>query len=119
MISAQKQTKKTNSNLTNLTTNTKDEKEVSNLKVLTNIEEIRDFMDYTENCLNMIKTLKMPPEEEIEDMKINLPEYMTKKKKLAIFDLDETLIHCELKDMNKADNIIAIKLPNGKKAKVS
>lgn len=121
LISAQEKTNKKSSVLENLNikANIKNEKEVSNLKILTNIEEVRDFMDYTENCLHLIKTINVPPESEIEDLKIDLPEYMTKSKKLAIFDLDETLVHCELKNPNSADNIIAIKLPNGKKAKVS
>lgn len=91
---------------------------MSSLKTLTNIEEIRDFMDYTENCLKMILSLKKPKEFEIDKMKLDLPEYMTVKKKLAIFDLDETLVHCELKNPKAADKIISIKLPNGSKAKV-
>ncbi len=91
---------------------------MSSLKTLTNIEEIRDFMDYTENCLKMILSLKKPKESEIDKMKLDLPEYMTVKKKLAIFDLDETLVHCELKNPKVADKIISIKLPNGSKAKV-
>lgn len=84
---------------------------------LTNIEEIKDFYDYTENCLHLISQLKMPNFEEIKDLQIELPEKLLKKK-LAIFDLDETLIHCELKNPQKADKIITIKLTNGQKARV-
>ena len=90
----------------------------SSLKSLTNIEEIRDFMEYTENCLKLISTLEKPSEFDIEDLKLELPEYMTTKKKLAIFDLDETLVHCELKNIKEAEKIISIKLPNGGKEKV-
>jgi len=88
------------------------------LKTLTNIEEIIDFMDYTENCLKLICSLKKPVEEEIKHLFMDLPEYMTKKKKLAIFDLDETLIHCELKNPKDAQKRIKIKLPNGGTAKI-
>ncbi len=110
LITAQAQSNKITQNDEN--------KDMSSLKTLTNIEEIRDFMDYTENCLKMILSLKKPKEAEIEKMKLDLPDYMTVKKKLAIFDLDETLVHCELKNPKVADKIISIKLPNGSKAKV-
>ena len=89
------------------------------VKSLTNIEEIRDFYDYTENCLKLISTLKRPNSSEIEGMKINLPEELTITKKLVIFDLDETLIHCELKNLSAADKIIDVKMPSGKEVKVS
>jgi len=101
-----------------ITTVTSNYNNENNLKSLTNIEEIKDFMDYTENCLKLISTLVMPSELEIDDLKLNLPEYMTMKKKLAIFDLDETLVHCELENIKSAEKIINIKLPNGGKAKV-
>lgn len=60
----------------------------------------------------------MPSLEEIEPLRLDLPEKLLKKK-LAIFDLDETLIHCELKNPQKAEKLITIKLPNGTKARVS
>lgn len=88
------------------------------IKNLTNIEEIHDFYDYTENCLIMVSKMKMPSEQEIEHLKLDLPESLTKKK-LAIFDLDETLVHCELKNPQNAQQAITIKLPNGKNARVS
>jgi hypothetical protein len=89
------------------------------VKSLTNIEEIRDFYDYTENCLKLISTLKRPNSSDIESMKINLPEELTVTKKLVIFDLDETLIHCELKNISEADKVIDVKMPSGKEVKVS
>ncbi len=88
------------------------------LKSLTNIEEIRDFYDYTENCLKLITTIIKPKLNEIEHMLIELPEKLTIKKKLAVFDLDETLIHCELKKIETADKIIQVKMPSGKEVKV-
>ena len=84
---------------------------------LTNIEEIKDYYEYTENCLQVISSLLKPSDEKIEELKLDLPEKFLKKK-LAIFDLDETLIHCELKNPLKAEKIITIKLPNGNKTRV-
>lgn len=84
---------------------------LSNVSDLSDIEEIRDFKDYTINCLKLISTLRKPKENEIEDMKFDIPDF-TKKKKLAIFDLDETLIHCEIKNPEKAEKIITLNLPN-------
>lgn len=88
------------------------------LQKLTNIEEIQDFYDYTENCLLLISKLAVPPLKEIESLQVDLPPKLLTKK-LAIFDLDETLIHCDLKNPMKADERITIKLPNGKTERVS
>lgn len=88
------------------------------IKQLTSIEEIKDYYEYTENCLRVIAKLEIPEEKEIEHLKFELPEKLTKKK-LAVFDLDETLIHCELKEPQKAEKLITITLPNMKKARVS
>jgi hypothetical protein len=98
--------------------NAKDEDRID-LQNLTNIEEIQDFYDFTENCLIMISKLTVPPLKEIESLQLDLPEKLVNNKKLAIFDLDETLIHCELKNPKKADYPLTIKLPNGKSERVS
>ena len=76
-------------------------------------------MEFTENCLKLVMSLKKPTDREIEDLKIDLPFDFSKKTKLAIFDLDETLVHCELKKPKTAEKLIQVKLPNGGKAKVS
>ena len=39
-------------------------------------------------------------------------------KKLAIFDLDETLIHCKKTEIEEADCMVTITLPSGKQTKV-
>lgn len=94
-----------------------DADEKIDIQKLTNIEEIKDYYEYTENCLQLISKLEMPPLEEIAHLQLDLPEKLLKKK-LAIFDLDETLIHCELKKPQNAEKLITIKLPNGNKARV-
>ena len=61
--------------------------------------------------------LKPAEQEEIDSRKVDLPSHLLKKK-IAIFDLDETLIRCETKNIEKADRIITIKLPSGQKARI-
>jgi hypothetical protein len=100
--------------LSNIVTQLDEKYDIQNL---TNIEEIKDYYEYTENCLQLIAKLKMPSINELEPLMLDLPEKLLKKK-LAIFDLDETLIHCELKNPQKAEKLITIKLPNGTKARV-
>lgn len=88
------------------------------LKNFTSIEEIKDFYEYTENCLKMIPELGPPPnEEELMNHYVELPEKLLNKK-LIVFDLDETLIHCELKNIEKADMTITVSL-NNKKIRVN
>ena len=62
---------------------------------LTNMEMISDFYEYTENCMKLItdlipkdkQSVKIPPRN------FNFEDNL-QRKKIAIFDLDETLIHC-------------------------
>ena len=59
------------------------------------MEIISDFYEYTENCMKLICDLepkekqknKIPSKTFIFNNNIN-------RKKIAVFDLDETLIHC-------------------------
>jgi hypothetical protein len=91
------------------------------VKNLTNIQEIKDFYEYTEECMKRIVKLNVPSLDEIEHLRFNLPNHIEeqlKTKKLAIFDLDETLIHCEIKDPAQGQVKIKVKLPSGQRAKV-
>lgn len=91
------------------------------MKSLTNTEEIKDFYENTEECLKRIAKLKVVPEKEIEHLKVRLPfdkEFNIEKKKLAVFDLDETLVHCEIKKPSKGEVQINVKIPSGAITKV-
>jgi hypothetical protein len=91
------------------------------MKTLTNTEEIKDFYEYTEECMKRIIKLKIPSEEEIEHLFINLPQNIIEElefKKLAIFDLDETLVHCEIKNPKKGEVMLKVNLPNGSSSTV-
>ena len=91
------------------------------LKSLTNTEEIKDFYENTEECLKRIAKLKVVPENEIEHLKVHLPfekEFNIEKKKLAVFDLDETLVHCEIKNPSKGEVQINVRIPSGAMTKV-
>ena len=93
------------------------------MQKITNIQEISDFNEYTYNCMELIDEMnsldilnlnKYPITKERE---IILP-FVDKigrgkgQKRLAIFDLDETLIHCELNPDNSAQTKIEVVLPN-------
>ena len=104
----------------NITKNTEEINTNDNqVQKLTNTEEIKDFNEYTEECLKRIIKLKVPSNDEIKDLLFDLPfENELINKKLAIFDLDETLIHCEARKPSKAQKQIMCNLPNGGQAKV-
>ena len=100
-----------------------EESKKEEMKGMTNIQEITDFNQYTKNCMELIDEMnskgaldlsKYPITKERE---VNLPfvnEIGKGKKRLAIFDLDETLIHCELNPENESQTTINVVLPNKK-----
>ena len=108
----------------------KDENEGNNnqkedVKKMTNIQEISDFYEYTKNCMHLIsemasqKALNLDKYPLSKEQYINLP-FINQvgigkdKKRLAIFDLDETLIHCELNPEKVSQTTIDVMLPNKK-----
>ena len=84
----------------------------------TNTEEILDFNQYNKECLEQIKKIKYVPDSFIEKYQVSYKLDKTKYKKLVIFDLDETLAHCEKSDLNLTEHIVNINLPSGKTTKV-
>jgi hypothetical protein len=93
----------------------KEEERCVMIKSLTNTEDIKDFYIDTEECLKRISKIKVTGMNEIEHLKIDLhfEEEFKKGKKLAVFDLDETLVHCEIKKPNKGEYQIQVKIPSG------
>lgn len=82
---------------------------------MTNIQEIHNFHEYTEHCMEIIAKMEIPDISTLTKQFVTLPfekevGFGKGKKRLAIFDLDETLIHCELYDINSAQKKIQIKM---------
>ncbi len=88
------------------------------IKSLSNTEEINDFYEFNENCYQVIDDII--PINNIPLPKISFPFFkdVPSKKKIAIFDLDETLAHSEFKNIEKAQNIITVKPPSRKEVKI-
>ena len=57
--------------------------------------------------------------DEINKRLVNLPEYEKGKKQTLIFDLDETLIHCNTSGMGRTDVTLPIIFPSGEKLDAS
>ena len=83
-----------------------------------------DYLKYTLNCMDLILDINMDKQSRIKN-KINFNFQKLKKKsikkKIALFDLDETLVHCtgDIKTTKeKYQNIIEIKLPGRQEIKV-
>ncbi len=77
-----------------------------------NTNDKKDFFEYTEECFNLSSKVVIPTKEEIKDYLIELPflnEMRKQKKKLAVWDLDETLIHCNQDEPDKADIQLIVK----------
>jgi hypothetical protein len=63
---------------------------------------------------------ELPTKEELDSISVILPfEEEIKNKKIAIFDLDETLFHCNIKKPKKAEMQIMINVPSGAKVQVN
>ena len=83
-----------------------------------NKEKIENFYEYLELCLETIIDLDIKSQPRCKsEINFNFPKHM-KNKKIALFDLDETLIHCvgEIKPglELKYDHKIEVNLPNRK-----
>jgi len=81
-----------------------------------------DYLKYTLNCMELIIEIDMDKQPRLKNkINFNFPKPKKKngiKKKIALFDLDETLVHCtgDIKvKKEKYQNVIEIKLP-GKQA---
>ena len=82
-----------------------------------------DYKEYTFNCLELILDLEKEKKEEVTSkINFNFTGDELKKKKIALFDIDETLIHCTGNVKTKGNiphqKEIYIALPNNQKVKV-
>jgi Dullard-like phosphatase family protein len=86
---------------------------------MTNTIEIANFYEYTKNCMRIIIELKENKSKASIPNKVKIlnPD---NHKKLAVFDLDETLIHgvVNITNYKNEKNIISITLPSKKIAKI-
>ena len=90
------------------------------LTSLSNMEEINNFYEYTANCFQLIeKLLSITQINKCAPVSFPFAHLISSgKKHLAIFDLDETLVHCKAKDINTMQNVIEVTLPSRKKGKI-
>ena len=94
-----------------------------NLKfnTFTNTENVTNFYEYTENCIRMLLKLGPKPMSS-KPISFPFPTNSNKNKKIAVFDIDETLLHCtgQIQDISKtkAKNIVDVMLPMKKQVKI-
>ena len=72
-----------------------------------------DYLKYTLNCMDLILDMDREKQTRLKN-KINLNFKKSKKKKIALFDLDETLVHCtgDIKlTKEKYQHVIQVTLP--------
>lgn len=89
------------------------------LAAMSSMKEISNFYEYTKNCFKtMIELEKITKVNKCTPLTFPFDDEIGHNKKLAIFDLDETLIHCMVKKIQKPHHIIEITLPSKKKGKI-
>ena len=77
-----------------------------------------EFKDYTDECFKRASKVVFPELEEIKKYLIDLPfvDQMKKEgKRLCVWDLDETLIHCDQEFPDEAEVQIEVKFPKKSK----
>lgn len=76
---------------------------------LTNTELISDFYEYTNTCMGMILQIKTMKE---LGTAVELGIDRSSKKRVAVFDLDETLVHCvDTSTEKKSQHRLTVNLP--------
>ena len=89
------------------------------LEILSDKENINNYYEYMDICFQTLQdiNIKEVPKSNYK-LKLNFPKEI-QNKKIALFDLDETLVHCvgeinEKNKENKSINKIKVLLPNKK-----
>ena len=87
---------------------------------LSNMEDITNFYTYTEMCFQlMIEIEKSKIINKCTPLDFPFDKIIkSREKKLAIFDLDETLVHCQAKNIEECQFQICVNLPSNKKGKI-
>lgn len=88
----------------------------NHLNTYINTKIISNFYEYTENCMRLIVKIK-ERKKSIEN-KVSF-DFDMKNKKLAVFDLDETLVHCPNTQEKKGDYNLSVVLPGNKTVAIS
>ena len=88
------------------------------IKYLSNTEEISDFNEYNQACISMLDNIIPVTQNKLPKVKFPFAHNIPKKKRLAVFDLDETLAHSEYKNIKNSQHILTIKLPSEKSVKI-
>lgn len=94
------------------------ETQLEKFKTFTNTEIISDFYDYTENCIRLILDLK--PKYTCVMLPKSIKFDKNDHKRIAVFDIDETLIHCtgQVKPGQNKKDVIQVTLPTKKTVSV-
>ena len=80
----------------------------------TNQDMVDDENEYMVECLKVLLKLKMEEQPRCKQkVNFNFPKE-EKKKKIALFDLDETLVHCTKDKKGLNGDVVDIKLPTNK-----
>jgi len=82
------------------------------MEAISNNNDKKDFFEYTEECFRLCSKVVIPTYESIKENLVTLPfisEMKKQKKKLVVWDLDETLIHCIQDDPSKAQIQLEVK----------
>lgn len=87
-------------------------KEVIEAISFTNTEVISDFYEYTNNCMEIILQMNYPFKTIAKTVDFGFD--FSIRKRIAVFDLDETLVHCVGSDFQKGQHKIQVYLPLNK-----
>jgi Dullard-like phosphatase family protein len=93
-------------------------KNMEEIEKLANTEEISNFEEYNESCIGLLDELVHMYANPPPKIKFPFAKDIPSKKRLAIFDLDETLAHSEFKNIEKAQHKITVKLPSQKEVQI-
>lgn len=89
------------------------------LESLSSTEDISNFYEYTKICFKtMVKLENITKITKCTPLSFPFDNDIGPSRKLAVFDLDETLIHCMVKNMDESQHIIEVTLPSRKKGKI-